>query len=46
MEFVNREKMENPKHDTPATMLTEQQYLMGKYLHILEVRAEIEKIEL
>lgn len=46
LEFVNREKMENPKHDTPATMLTEQQYLMGKYLHILEVRAEIEKIEL
>ena len=38
--------MEEPKHDCPAGMLTEQQYLMGKYLHILEVRAEIENIEL
>ena len=46
LEFVNREKMEEPKHDCPAGMLTEQQYLMGKYLHILEVRAEIENIKL
>lgn len=37
---------EKTKHDCPAAMLREQQQIMGNYLHILEVRAEIEKIEL
>lgn len=37
---------EKPKHECPDGMLSEQEYLMREYLHILEVRAEIEKIEL
>lgn len=39
-------QVEMPKHDCPAEMLTEQQHIMGQYLHILEVRAVIEGIEL
>lgn len=35
-----------PKHDCPYDLLREQQGVMGKYLHLLEVRAEIEHIEL
>ena len=35
-----------PKHDCPLPLLKEQQYAMREYLHLLEVRAEIEKIEL
>lgn len=35
-----------PAHDCPAEMLKEQQSIMGQYLHILEVRAVIEGIEL
>ena len=35
-----------PKHDCPSTILREQQRAMGEYLHILEVRAVIENIEL
>ena len=35
-----------PKHDCPAELLREQQRKMGEYLHILEVRAVIEGIEL
>lgn len=31
---------------TPASLLREQQRKMGEYLHILEVRAEMEGIEL
>ena len=38
--------VEMPKHDCPDDMLKEQQNIMGHYLHILEVRAEIENIEL
>lgn len=37
---------EEPKHDCPDEMLEEQQAVMGNYLHILEVRAVIEQIEL
>ena len=33
-------------HDCPAILLKEQQRAMGEYLHILEVRAEIEGIDL
>lgn len=38
--------MAMPKHDCPDEMLKEQQNIMGHYLHILEVRAEIEGIAL
>lgn len=35
-----------PKHDCPRFMLEDQQHIMGQYLHILEVRAVIEGIDL
>lgn len=35
-----------PKHDCPDELLREQQSVMGHYLHLLELRAEIEGIEL
>lgn len=35
-----------PKHDCPDELLRDQQRIMGEYLHILEVRAVIENIEL
>ena len=35
-----------PEHDCPYRLLREQQSTMGEYLHILEVRAIIEKINL
>jgi hypothetical protein len=38
--------VEMPKHDCPDELLREQQRVMGNYLHILEVRAAIEGIEL
>ena len=38
--------LREPRHDCPETLLREQQNIMGQYLHILEVRAEIEGIEL
>lgn len=39
-------KVKMPKHDCPDDLLREQQRIMGEYLHILEVRAVIEGIEL
>ena len=38
--------LEIPKHDCPFDMLRDQQRIMGEYLHILEVRAIIEGVEL
>lgn len=38
--------VEEPKHDCPAPLLREQQRIMGEYLHLLEVRAEIEHVDL
>ena len=38
--------VEMPVFDCPQDMLREQQRAMGEYLHILEVRAVIEGIEL
>ena len=38
--------VEEPKHDVPFELLKEQQRLMGEYLHVLEMRAVIEGIEL
>lgn len=35
-----------PEHDCPLDMLREQQRLMGQTLHILELRAIIENIDL
>jgi hypothetical protein len=40
------ESVEMPKHDCPAMLLKSQQAAMGEYLHILEVRAVIEGIDL
>lgn len=39
-------KVEMPKHDCPDELLRQQQSVMGEYLHLLEVRAVIEGIEL
>lgn len=38
--------VEEPNHDCPPDLLLEQQSAMGQYLHLLEVRAVIEGIEL
>lgn len=40
------DKLKEPKHDCPADILVEQQQVMGQYLHILEIRAVIEGIDL
>jgi hypothetical protein len=39
-------KVPMPTHDCPASLLREQQAEMGEYLHLLEVRAVIEDIDL
>ena len=39
-------KIALPKHDCPDDILREQQSIMEQYLHILEVRAVIEGVEL
>lgn len=39
-------QVEMPVHDCPAGVLREQQKTMGEYLHLLEVRAVIEGIDL
>jgi hypothetical protein len=38
--------IEMPKHDCPEELLREQEEVMARYLHILEVRARIEEIDL
>lgn len=38
--------VEAPPHDCPRDLLREQQRIMGEYLHVLEVRAVIERIAL
>ena len=35
-----------PKHDCPSALLDRQQRIMGEYLHVLEIRAVMEGIEL
>ena len=40
------DKVAEPKHDCPLSLLREQQRAMGEYLHTLEIRAVIEGIEL
>ena len=46
MPYFNKNTWDEPKHDCPSDLLMTQQRTMGDYLHILEVRAEIENIEL
>lgn len=41
-----KNELEMPKHDCPASLLRDQQRIMGEYLHIMELRAQIERIEL
>lgn len=38
--------IEEPKHDCPYKLLIKQQEIMEDYLHVLEIRAEIEGIDL
>lgn len=44
--YGNTKRAEMPKHDCSFDLLREQQRAMGEYLHLLEVRAVIEDIEL
>lgn len=44
--FIKGKVIEPPKHDCPSDILREQQRVMEQYLHVLEVRAVIEGIEL
>ena len=46
IELANLDIMDEPKHDVPYDLLREQQRIMGEYLHILELRAIIENIDL
>lgn len=43
---IERKRVEEPKHDCPSDLLRDQQRIMGEYLHILEVRAVIEDVDL
>lgn len=44
--FVTGGNVANPPHECPDDLLREQQNVMGRYLHILEVRAVIEGVDL
>ena len=44
--FTKKEGVSEPVHDCPEEILREQQSIMGNYLHILEVRALIESVDL
>lgn len=46
IEAAQLAKIEEPKHDCLLALLREQQSVMGQYLHILELRAVIENIDL
>lgn len=46
IELANLDIMDEPNHDVPYGILREQQRVMGEYLHILELRAIIEGVEL
>lgn len=46
LDFDKKIFVKEPEHDCPSRILREQQKRMGEYLHILEIRAVIEKIEL
>lgn len=40
------DELHEPKHDSPYYLLNEQKHVMGEYLHLLEVRAVIEGVDL
>lgn len=44
--YSTNKKCDMPVHDCPDELLRRQQMVMGEYLHVLEVRAIIEGIEL
>lgn len=44
--FLGALSVDMPKHDCPTELLLHQQSIMGEYLHLLEVRAVIEGINL
>ena len=44
--FERAKPVEAPVHDCPLTLLIEQQSVMGQYLHVLEIRAVIEGVDL
>ena len=44
--YEGRKCVEEPKHDCPLHLLREQQRAMGEYLHVLEIRAKIESVDL
>ena len=46
IEAAEMMNQKGPQHDCPSFLLQNQQHVMGDYLHILEIRAEIEGIEL
>ena len=46
MKLYGNKSLSEPPHDCPDDLLREQQSTMGEYLHLLEIRAEIENIEL
>ena len=46
LSFGEEHEVEMPKHDCPDELLREQQRIMGELLHVLEVRAVIEGIDL
>ena len=46
IEAAQLSKIEEPKHDCPLELLREQQSIMGQYLHVLELRAVLENIDL
>lgn len=45
-QYGRTNKVVMPTHDCPNDLLRQQQSVMGEYLHLLEVRAVIEGIEL
>ena len=42
----NVREIEMPIHKCPSRILSDQQHIMGEYLHVLELRAVIEGIDL
>lgn len=46
IEAAKLAKTEEPKHDCSLELLRNQQRIMGEYLHILEIRAVIEEVDL
>lgn len=46
IEAAKLARTEEPKHDCPLELLRVQQKIMGQYLHVMEIRAIIEEVEL